>query len=229
MWKLLIVALLSIAAHAEQKGIVDRMEAESQDAEECATAPASAHCGESTDQCLGEESIKKFEKASANSMRVVKEQAEFGSTMGKSLKNVWTGLVYSRLVKEAYPFERNVTEMDASKLLTGEGFVNLAKCKELENKIKDTKNIPLGAVLTFVSKDHKRAIVRIKTPSGCIGAAEQLSSSELANINKSSPTQSPEKTIELLKDLAAREHVRKGECSNISGFDLTGVYVKNVN
>lgn len=229
MWKLFIVTLFTIAAHAEQKGIVDRMEAEGQDAEECATAPASAHCGESTDQCLGEASIRKFEKASANSMRVVKEQAAFGSTMGRSLKNVWTGLVYSRLVKEAYPFERNVTELDASKLLTGEGFVNLTKCKDWQNKLKDDKRIPLGAVLTFVSKDHKRAIVRIKTPSGCIGAAEQLSASELAKMNSSSPAQSPEKTIEILKDLAAQEHVRKGECSNISGFELTGVYVKNVN
>lgn len=228
MWKLLFVSLLTVSAQAEQKGMAERMEAEQQDAEECATAPTSAKCGESKDQCLSEESIKKFEKASASSMQRVREQASFGSTLGRSLKNVWIGLVHSRLVTAAIPGDGK-TELNAPELLSGEGFVNLKKCKEWDAKLKNAKTIPLGAVLTYESKDHKRAILRVKTPSGCIGAAEQLSSKELAAINKAAPSQSPEKTIEILKDKAAEEHVRKADCLDVSGFNLTGVYVKNVN
>lgn len=140
--------------------------------------------------------------------------------------------------------------------LVGKKFVNLQNCSEWKNQlVKNKENaIPRGAILIYEPKSKDEFVAdwvkagmtkddaedmfkgpsgmeaqfRMKTPSGCVGAAHFLTKSERESIDKV-PEDQQNVVRSMLRSKAAEEHVKKHECLSNPGYKLTGIYVKNVN
>ena len=232
MWKVLLISFLSLAANAERRGVVERMEAEAQDAEECATAPGNPtsieECGKAKvanakafDACLSDNSVKVYEKSAYNAAKEVEQEAKSWHLFeGRNSQVVYGALRKQKLITKEL-------ERKGGDLLEENGFVNLLACPDWAKKLKDPKKIPRGAVLTYADESGKTwGDVRMKTPKGCLSSAAPLTDEEQKHIGKG-----PEASdaYQLLAQKAAEEHVKKASCLDNPGFKLTGIYVKNVN
>jgi hypothetical protein len=217
MWKVLLISsLVGLYAHADKRAHSDEISAEQQDEERYAVAKGNPQEGDPVDgdQCLSHVSVQKYEKASVPAMDYVLKNMRDGNNNGRNLKIVRESLILAKLLN-TQPFGPN--SKDVGPLLQRQGFVNLLQCPEWAARLKDSKKLPLGAVMIYEPVDKKKEFgsIRMKTPQGCFGAAEKVSEKELAKI---------------LNDKAANEYAKVGgDCGKNPGYKLIGVYVKNVN
>lgn len=226
MWKLLVVTLLTVAAHAEQRGAPNRMEADSQDGEECATAPGNpqsvAECRKAkaivVASCLSDQTVKKYEASARKAVREVEEAAkDWNIFAGRDAIVVFDALRHGGLITKE--LERKGGDMWAHN-----DFVNLLYCAEWEKKLKNEKDYPLGSVLVFADSAGKQ-MIRMKTPKGCLASAPMLSDEVQTKIGKGADSSDD---FQLHAQAAAAKHVKEASCS-IPGYTLKAIYVKNVN
>jgi hypothetical protein len=243
MWKVLLISsLIALNAHADKRAHSDEISAEQQDEEKYAVAKGNPQEGDPVDgdQCLGDVSVQKYEKASARATDYVLKNMRDGGNNGRSLRVVRESLISANLLT-TQPLGAN--SKDAGPLLQKQGFVNLLQCPEWAARLKDPKKIPLGAVMIYEPLDPKKEFgaIRMKTPQGCFGAAERVSEEELSagvtraehkwvprgHVRKKANKEAVEK---ILNDKAADEYAKTGgDCGKNPGYKLIGVYVKNVN
>lgn len=230
MWELLVVCLFAVAVHAEKKGTADRVEAESQDAEECATAPGNPKSIEECrkarhefDSCLSDNTIAKYTKKTKEAMKEVEEEAKSWHIFeGRSTQVISLALKHAGLVtKDAEGKGGNVLDQNA--------FTNLLDCPSNKKRMQDEANIPRGAVLTYTYTGKGGKVwteMRMKTPRGCFASAVPLNEADEKHLGKD-PASNDD--FMLYAQKAVAEHLKKPRCLDIPGFKLTGIYVKNVN
>lgn len=176
MWKLVSIALVfGFYLHAENMGRPqERGGDEQQDSEPYAVTPGNPSQGDDpvtgakNDQkaCLSADTVKRFEKKSAKSIKRIKELGTVSKRRGFSLKNVRLALQAGNLLPTSVETLGEEAQ-GAGGALQQHRFVNLMDCKEWRDKIKSgAGELPLGAVLIFKGGRHGDA--RIKTPEGCL-------------------------------------------------------------
>jgi hypothetical protein len=236
MWKVLLISsLVALNAYADKRAHSNEISAEQQDEEKYAVAKGNPQAGDPLDgdQCLSDISVHNYEKASASATDYVLENLRKASNNGLSLKVIRLSLMNAGLFK-ATAGQLGANSKYAGVVLQRQGFVNLMQCPEWVARLKDSKNIPLGAVMIYVPLDPKKEFgsIRMKTPQGCFGAAERVSDEELAAGMKHAHSKKANKEIveKILNDKAADEYAKiGGNCGKNPGYKLVGVYVKNVN
>jgi hypothetical protein len=199
MWKiLLILGLVALNAHADKRAYSNEISAEQQDEEKYAVAKGNPQAGDPVegDQCLSDLSVHNYEKASVKATDYVLKNMRAASGVNSRLRVLRESLVQAGLLKDI-PGQLGIDAKDAGRLLQQHGFVNLMQCPEWAARLKDSRNLPLGAVMVYEPIPRKVEFggIRMKTPQGCIGLAEKAS----------------------------------GDCGKNPGYELIGVYVKNVN
>jgi hypothetical protein len=174
MWKvLLFFSLLSGTAYADKTAVTNEMGGdESQDSEEYAVAHGNPKAGDAVtnDECLSEETIKHFEKASAKAMEHYDQFGKQKAAGGIAPINVRESLITGKLVPKDF---RVGTAEESMASLKKQGFVNLMNCPGWRAKLGDgfTKEVPLGTVLIYDGATY--GALRLKTPSGCISSARE--------------------------------------------------------
>jgi hypothetical protein len=199
MWKILLISsLVGLNAYADKRAHSAEISAEQQDEEKYAVAKGNPQSGDPVDedQCLSDVSIHNYEKASVKATDYVLKHMRDANSKNSKLRVLHESLISAGLLKDM-PGQLGIDAKDAGRLLQQHGFVNLMQCPEWTARLKNSKNLPLGAVLVYEPLPRKIEFgsIRMKTSQGCVGLAEKAG----------------------------------GDCGKNPGYELIGVYVKNVN